>query len=196
MIKIELDDRDVRQALDRLARRVNNLTPALHDVGQALMEGSRQRISEGRDWQGRPFAPNSPFTLARKRGNKPLVDTGNLVGSVFPACAGMNRHTGRVRSPGICVPRVRGDEPARQGRRGGQGKEGVVNLAAIDRVAGMLESILSYANDHAWAGWMLVGLLFAPPILISFIQGERGISPIGTMLGWWALVFIVALVLA
>jgi hypothetical protein len=43
---------------------------------------------------------------------------------------------------------------------------------------------------------MLVGLLFAPPILISFIQGERGISPIGTMLGWWALVFIVALVLA
>ena len=91
MIKIELNDREVRQVLDRLARRVNNLTPALHDVGQALMEGSRQRISEGRDWQGRPFAPNSPFTLARKRGTKPLVDTGNLVGSVFPACAGMNR---------------------------------------------------------------------------------------------------------
>lgn len=81
MIKIELNDREVRQVLDRLARRVNNLTPALHDVGQALMEGSRQRISEGRDWQGRAFAPNSPFTLARKRGTKPLVDTGNLVGS-------------------------------------------------------------------------------------------------------------------
>ena len=108
----------------------------------------------------------------------------------------MNRRAATASTIWESVPRVRGDEPARQGRRGGQGKEGVVNLAAIDRVAGMLESILSYANDHAWAGWMLVGLLFAPPILISFIQGERGISPIGTMLGWWALVFIVALVLA
>lgn len=66
MIKIELDDREVRQALDRLAWRVNNLTPALHDVGQALMEGSRQRISEGRDWQGRAFAPSVP----RVRGNE------------------------------------------------------------------------------------------------------------------------------
>ena len=91
MIRIELNDREVRQALERLARRVADLSPAMHDIGQALMEGSRQRISEGRDWQGRPFAPNSPFTLARKRGTKPLVDTGNLVGSVFPACAGMNR---------------------------------------------------------------------------------------------------------
>ncbi|MEW5782778.1 MAG: hypothetical protein ACOY6N_01545 [Pseudomonadota bacterium] len=60
----------------------------------------------------------------------------------------------------------------------------------------MLESILSYANDHAWAGWTLVGLIFAPPMLISLAQGERGISPIGTMLGWWALLLIVALLLA
>ena len=56
----------------------------------------------------------------------------------------------------------------------------------------MLESILSYANDHAWAGWTLVGLLFAPPMLISLAQGERGISPIGTMLGWWALLLLLA----
>jgi len=34
MIKIELNDREVRQVLDRLARRVNNLTTALHDVGR------------------------------------------------------------------------------------------------------------------------------------------------------------------
>lgn len=90
MIRIELDDHAVRQVLDRLARRVNNLTPALHDVGRALMEGSRQRISEGRDWQGRAFAPNSPFTLARKRGSTPLVDTGNLVGSRLHYRAGHN----------------------------------------------------------------------------------------------------------
>ncbi|WP_028875179.1 phage virion morphogenesis protein [Tepidiphilus margaritifer] len=77
MIKIELDDREVRQALDRLARRVNNLTPALHDVGQALMEGSRARIGEGRDWQGRPFASNAPSTLeksALRPAEKPNVD--------------------------------------------------------------------------------------------------------------------------
>lgn len=88
MIRIEIDDREVRRALDALARRVTDFTPAMHDIGQALMEGMRSRISEGRDWDGRAFAPNSPLTAARKGRNKPLVDTGTFAGNRLRYAAG------------------------------------------------------------------------------------------------------------
>jgi phage gpG-like protein len=81
MIRIEIDDREVRQALEDLRRRTSNMKPAMHTIGQALMEGSRERILSGRDWTGRPFAPNSPATLARKKGNKPLIDEKTFVTS-------------------------------------------------------------------------------------------------------------------
>lgn len=81
MIRIEIDDREVRQALEELRRRTSNMTPAMHTIGQALMEGSRERIFSGRDWTGQPFAPNSPATLARKKGNKPLINGKTFVTS-------------------------------------------------------------------------------------------------------------------
>jgi len=79
MIRIDIDDREVRQALENLRRRSSNMKPAMHTIGQALMEGSRERILSGRDWTGQPFAPNSPTTLARKKGKKPLIDTKSFV---------------------------------------------------------------------------------------------------------------------
>jgi len=79
LIRIEVDDREVRQALEDLRRRASDMKPAMHTIGQALMEGSRERILSGRDWTGQPFAPNSPTTLARKKGKKPLIDTKSFV---------------------------------------------------------------------------------------------------------------------
>jgi phage gpG-like protein len=81
MIRIEIDDREVRQALERLRQRTSNMAQAMHTIGQALVEGSRDRILSGRDWTGQPFAPNSPVTLARKKGNKPLIDQKTFVTS-------------------------------------------------------------------------------------------------------------------
>ena len=81
MIRIEVDDREVRQALENLRLRTSNMKPAMHTIGQALMEGSRERILSGRDWTGQPFAPNSPATLARKKGNKPLINEKTFVTS-------------------------------------------------------------------------------------------------------------------
>jgi phage gpG-like protein len=81
MIRIEIDDREVRQALEELRRRASNMKPAMHTIGQALIEGSRERILSGRDWTGQPFAPNSPVTLARKKGNKPLINERTFVTS-------------------------------------------------------------------------------------------------------------------
>jgi phage gpG-like protein len=81
VIRIEIDDREVRKALEDLRRRTSNMKPAMHTIGQALTEGSRERILSGRDWTGQPFAPNSQATLARKQGNKPLIDTMSFVTS-------------------------------------------------------------------------------------------------------------------
>jgi hypothetical protein len=44
MIQVEIDDREVRQALEELRRRTSDMAPAMHAIGQALMEGSRERI--------------------------------------------------------------------------------------------------------------------------------------------------------
>jgi phage gpG-like protein len=104
MIKMEIDDREVLQALQELGRRTSNMKPVLHTIGQALMEGSRERILSGRDWTGQPFAPNTESTLLKvmrravggkglrtKRGNtkaaavkavankNPLIDRGDFV---------------------------------------------------------------------------------------------------------------------
>jgi phage gpG-like protein len=81
MIRIEVDDREVLQALQELSRRTSNMEPVMKRIGQALMEGSRERILSGRDWTGQPFAPNSPATLARKKGNKPLINEKTFVTS-------------------------------------------------------------------------------------------------------------------
>ncbi len=56
MIRIELHDDDVQKLLQDLQRRLGDLTPAMAQIGEALAEGSKQRIEDGIDWRGQPFA--------------------------------------------------------------------------------------------------------------------------------------------
>ncbi len=81
MIQITLQDQAVMEALRELEAKMGDMTPAMQDIGQSLVEGTRQRIRDGKDWDGNPFAANAPATLARKRGTSPLIDRGNLAGS-------------------------------------------------------------------------------------------------------------------
>jgi phage gpG-like protein len=81
MIRIDIDDREVLNALDNLRSRTSNMKPVMHDIGKVLVENSREHILSGRDWTGQPFAPNSPATLARKKGNKPLINERTFVRS-------------------------------------------------------------------------------------------------------------------
>lgn len=87
-ITIDIDDREVRQALENLQRHVADLTPVMHDIGQVLVDGMRARLRDSRDVEGRPFAPNSPVTLARKKGTRPLVDSGMMADERFIYQAG------------------------------------------------------------------------------------------------------------
>lgn len=68
MIEITIDDRDVLTALGELARRVQNPTPALADIGERMVASTRRRFTEGRAPDGTPWTPNSPVTVLRYLG--------------------------------------------------------------------------------------------------------------------------------
>jgi len=73
MIKIEYDDTDVQAAFQRLIDAGSNLSPALKAIGEHIAETTTQRFEAGIGPDGTPWAKNKPSTLARKRGDKPLI---------------------------------------------------------------------------------------------------------------------------
>lgn len=106
MIKIEIDDREVREALARLQARVSNMQPAMHDIGELLAERAKQRFETSTAPDGSRWAPNKPSTLlaylrktagnfkkdgglskkgaARATGKKPLIgESRRLSGEIF-----------------------------------------------------------------------------------------------------------------
>lgn len=62
-IKIEIDDREMRAALARLRARGSDLRPVLAQIGEALVDSTRQRFRQGSAPDGTPWAPNSPVTV-------------------------------------------------------------------------------------------------------------------------------------
>lgn len=78
MIDIKINDTQLQRRLNEILQGVTNLTPVLDDIGQGLIEHTRRNIAAGHDWQGRAFAPNTALTLSRKKGSKPLINTGTF----------------------------------------------------------------------------------------------------------------------
>lgn len=102
MISLELDDRELTRALDKLAARVSSMAPVMHRVAQVMEEGVRQHFADERGPDGQRWAPladstllahmrrASPGGLLTKRGNtrakamkalaqkKILLDSGRL----------------------------------------------------------------------------------------------------------------------
>ena len=71
MIRIEIDDRELRAALRRLQQRVGDLGPFMREAGELLSQSTIDRFGRGVAPDGSRWAPNSPVTLARKRGRVP-----------------------------------------------------------------------------------------------------------------------------
>ena len=69
-IRVEFDDAEVRRALDRLARAGADLTPAMREIGETLLNSARERFSDQTSPDGTPRAPLSEHTRARKPRNK------------------------------------------------------------------------------------------------------------------------------
>lgn len=63
MIKIEVTDSGVSAALTRLANAGNNLHPALLQIGERLLDSTRQRFATSTAPDGTRWAPNSQTTI-------------------------------------------------------------------------------------------------------------------------------------
>jgi len=59
-IRIELDDRQVRQALDRLLRATRDLSDPMAEIAEVLLENTQKRFERGQAPDGTPWAPLSP----------------------------------------------------------------------------------------------------------------------------------------
>jgi phage virion morphogenesis protein len=70
---IKVDDREVREALERLARTGGDLRSALAEIGESLLISHRDRFDRQQDPEGKPWAPLSDKYRARKRRNKDKI---------------------------------------------------------------------------------------------------------------------------
>lgn len=78
MIEIKVDNERVLKALDDLSKAATNPRPALLSIGEDLVKSTKNRFNESRNPDGKAWKPNSPATLKRKRGTKPLIGEGIL----------------------------------------------------------------------------------------------------------------------
>ncbi len=83
MIEIEIDDREIRRALDDLARKLSDLTPAMTNIAQALESETERRFEvEGPGW---PALSPKTIRQREKSGHWPgkmLQRTGDLARSI------------------------------------------------------------------------------------------------------------------
>lgn len=92
-IKVTFDDAEVVRALDRLAGAGKDLAPAMREIGEHLLNTTRQRFTDEEAPDGTPWAPLSETTKRRKRRNaeKILTESGALRGHGLVYRAGRDR---------------------------------------------------------------------------------------------------------
>lgn len=72
----------IRDYFQTIADAIRNTTPAMEEIGAALVESTRERFDTETSPADVRWAPNSPVTLARKSGTKILTDSGDLRSSI------------------------------------------------------------------------------------------------------------------
>lgn len=112
MIKIEMSDRGVNQALTRLANTTQNLPTVLDLIGEMLVDSTKRRFATSTGPDGQRWASNSPVTILRYLGkykgsfNK---KTGALTKSGATSAAGKRPLIGETRDLSRQIfPRVEG----------------------------------------------------------------------------------------
>jgi phage virion morphogenesis protein len=73
MIEITLDTAQVRLALEKLQRATGNLEPVFNDIGEHLINTTRQRFETKKTPDGTDWKENRPSTQKRKGGDNPLI---------------------------------------------------------------------------------------------------------------------------
>lgn len=78
-IRIEVDDAEVRQALNGLLASAGDLTPAMDNIGAMLVTSVLHRFETGVGPDGTPWKPSQ---RAIRESGQTLVDQGNLMKSM------------------------------------------------------------------------------------------------------------------
>ena len=76
-LEIRIDDRQVRDGLAQLQARLADLTPVFQDLGEALLNSTRERFRSQTAPDGSPWAALSPGYRARKKKHADLILTLN-----------------------------------------------------------------------------------------------------------------------
>jgi phage virion morphogenesis protein len=85
---IEVEDDDIRGALQRLLSATGDVSPALRNIGEILVPSTRRRFSTKTGPDGEQWPDNSDATIARKGRNNPLVEHGDLSRQIHYALIG------------------------------------------------------------------------------------------------------------
>lgn len=79
MIEVDFDDRNLRRVLQSLSETVVDVDPVLREIGEVLVESTKNRFGTLTDPDGERWPANSPATLQHKSGTRPLTgETGLL----------------------------------------------------------------------------------------------------------------------
>ncbi|MFO1421184.1 MAG: phage virion morphogenesis protein [Candidatus Competibacteraceae bacterium] len=83
-ISIEFDDAELQAALKKLAAKIGDLTPFFRDIGEELLNSTRERFRAQRSPAGVPWEALSPAYAQRKRKNRDKILTldGRLRGTL------------------------------------------------------------------------------------------------------------------
>lgn len=73
----------VLPSLRNLKESIDDISPALEEIGEVLVESTKQRFESTTGPDGQLWKENSPVTLEHKRGNRPLTgETGSLMDEI------------------------------------------------------------------------------------------------------------------
>lgn len=90
MIEVKIDKGEVTAALRRLAASAANPRPALLAIGEELTKSTKLRFQTSTAPDGKKWAPNKPSTLARKKGDKPLIGKTHLLAQQISPHVGLD----------------------------------------------------------------------------------------------------------
>jgi len=79
-INVEIASGEAQQAISGMADVLANPRLVFEDIGEYVIESTKQRFNKGIAPSGVPWAPNRPTTLARKKGTRPLIGNSGRLG--------------------------------------------------------------------------------------------------------------------
>lgn len=78
-VKVHIDGDPMKRLLGEITRRLQDLTPAMHEIGEIVRESVMRNFAQQRSPEGEPWKPS---LRAIKQGGLTLVDTATLKNSI------------------------------------------------------------------------------------------------------------------